>query len=345
MPDTAEKCPTCSSPVNDEPQTAPAAGPGVLTPGIPGLPTPQAAPGIPGLPTPAQQPVPNYLNPGAAPLGGAPMAAPTAGAPMGGGGGEIRVSLTGDVFEVPPPTARGAGPGGYAAGGGKPGTPPLPTRGPGGRGPGGPGGPAGSARPRYGLPSASAEEKKSASPVIAIVFVLLLLGGGAFGAFWWLNHRTDPKEEALAIYKSVVALDFKGLYTKVALTSADKAKYPDAETFASLMETQMNADPNAAMVKSILAKITDVQVGEPAITGNKADVPTSMALDMGAQKIPFKGTAHLVREWGVWKLDAGGDYSGMKTGQDLVGKPDLAALGSAGANLQGLGNLTNMPGR
>src|SRR5579872_793380 len=157
VPEGKTECNICYAPLGQgaQPGAAPVQPPPAapeLNPGIPGLPlsqppavtpnylnpgTPAAAgpigglsepvPGIPGLPLSPQAPPPNYLTPGAAPP------APAAG---GMGGGEVRVSLTGEVLEVPPPTPRGSGPGGYGpppGAGARPGGPPLPpvpTRGP-----------------------------------------------------------------------------------------------------------------------------------------------------------------------------------------------------------------------
>ena len=67
-------------------------------------------------------------------------------------GGEVRVTLTGDVYEVPPPTPRGTGPGGYVApAGGRPGQPGPQAR--------------GGARPRYGVPPAETAEKSGGMPI------------------------------------------------------------------------------------------------------------------------------------------------------------------------------------
>src|SRR5262249_2020739 len=159
-------CGVCNTPVGGEQKPTPAVGSSAIVAGIPGLPTPGA------------QPVqPNYLSPGA----------PTG---VGGGAGEMRVSLTGDVFEVPPPTPRAAGPGGYAkpAGGGKSGAPPLPVR-----GPAGPARPTG-ARPRYGGPPAEVSEKSGGMPVWAVVLLLLVLVGGGAGAFLWYQKQQAPKK-------------------------------------------------------------------------------------------------------------------------------------------------------
>lgn len=362
MPDTVDKCPICRASVNEEAPAAAPVGGAMPLAGIPGLPTPPPTPGIPGLPTPASgipglpmpaaQPAPNYLNPGASAqpppnyLNPGASAQPppnylnqgAAAVPMGGGGGDIRVSLTGDVYEVPPPTQRQSGPGGYARMGasGQTSAPPLPVRGPAGRGPAGPQAGPSNARPRYGLP-AEREEKKSGVPIFAVLTILLLMGGAGFGAFYWLQHRTDPKVEALAVFKGMATLDFRSIYGKVALSAEDQAKYNTADKFAEDTQAAFDKAPGAAFIKALNAKMKNFQVGEPTINGNKADVPTSLELDLGGSKaLPFKGTIHMVREWGVWKWDAGGWTSadGMKAGQEMLGKPDLS--GFTAADLQSL---------
>src|SRR5262249_19072883 len=123
--------------------------------------------GIPGLDNVRlpEPPPPNYLSPG---IGSAPGM---------GGGGEVRVSLTGEVLEVAAPTARNMPTPGVMP---PPGVrPPVGTR---------PGPPRPTAAPR---PMSRRQEdddilpRQNAGPVAAIVLVLLILGGGAFGGWYW----------------------------------------------------------------------------------------------------------------------------------------------------------------
>src|SRR5579862_6861346 len=121
VPEGKTECNICFAPLGQAAQ-APSAPPSVPepVPGIPGLPlsqppaaaprplaaSPPAAaepvPGIPGLPLNPPAAAPNYLTPGTQPSAGGGM-----------GSGEVRVSLTGEVLEIPAPTPRGTGPGGY----------------------------------------------------------------------------------------------------------------------------------------------------------------------------------------------------------------------------------------
>jgi len=280
------------------PPPPPVAGPQPLAAQPQSSQPPPPPSGIPGLslPPPTQ---PNYMT-GAPPAGGA-------------GGGEVRVSLTGEVMEVPQQSARGTGPGGYG---------PPPGAGPGPKRPGGPM-PAGPPRAR-GAGIAYEEPKKKGSPVALILVLILLIGGGA-GGWYWYNNRTNPKDQALAVYTAFFKdQDWKKLYPLVALSEADKKKYPDADTFEKEGASKITSNPLVkAGMDNLKSSLSDIAVGEPAVTGNKAEVPTSAKVAALGTTITMKGTAHMIKEGGVWKLDTTGDDSqNAQAVQDLLGKPE-----------------------
>ena len=287
-PDSATECKICGSPLGAAADAAPAQP----------APTAAAATSVPNLPGVPGTPDGGYLS-------------------GTGGGGEVRVSLTGEVMEIPKPTPRGAGPGGF---GPPPGATPA----------GGKAGPAGPPRPR-GAGLAYDEAPKKSSPVGPIIAVILLLGGG-IGGWWYYNNRTNPKDQAVLAYTAFIKdQDYKKLYTVVALSEEEKKKYTDAETFEKEFTTVLSTNQMAkAGMEMLKNSISDISSGEPAYSGGKADVPTSAKLSFNGNTVTMKGTAHMIKEGGIWKLDwtAGGEAAGQKSITDLMGKPDGAPVPS-----------------
>src|SRR5258707_5004445 len=106
-----------------------------------------------------------------------------------GGGGEVRVSLTGEVMEVMPPPPRNMP---------APGTMPVGPRPPVGGRPG-PG-----SRPATRQSRQEEDDevlgRQKAGPMAAIVLVLLVLGGVGDGGWFWYNNRTNPKDQAAKVW-------------------------------------------------------------------------------------------------------------------------------------------------
>jgi hypothetical protein len=286
---------------------APAQSAGPVAPAAPTAPTAPAAtdptPGIPGL----------YPQAGASGYS----------QPAGGGAGDIRVSLTGQVMDVPAPTPRGTGPGGYGP----------PAGGPASRGPAGAAGPT---RGRYGLPAQEAPAKSGSGGIIAVVLlVLVLAGGGAFG-WWWYNNRTNPKEQAQKALNAINQRDWKGFFALCAWPPNVRVGPGDADTFARVADASFNQSLQNAP-EAIRQAVNNMKMtaGEPVISGSTADVPTSTLMTIGPVSVTLKGTAHMIRQAGIWKLDMtkGNPQDPSvweKIGADLVGKPEGMPPGLGG---------------
>jgi hypothetical protein len=275
MADDARKCGVCGALTNEEPQQGqPPASGGLVA-------------GIPGLPTQPQAPQPNYLNPGPSGMGAAPMGA----APMAGG--EVRVTLAGDVYEVPPPSARGTGPGGYnAASGGRPGPAGAQSR-------------PGPTRPRYGLP-AEQEERSGGVPIWGLLIVLLIMGGGAAGAFWWFQKQQAPKKAAEKVMNLMVTKDWGGVYDMTSLSEETKKQISSIPGGSG--------DPRQSFIAVMtmaggLFTIKDPKVGEVKTSGDTATASVSYSIDgMGQSRSETKDMPLKFID-GEWKLDGAGGRS------------------------------------
>ncbi len=167
----------------------------------------------------------------------------------------------------------------------------------------------------------------------AIAAVVLLSAGG--GLYWWM-HRTNPKDQALAVYRAYLSQDFRAAYALSAFSPDTLKLYPNADVFAAEQSKVVDAalsNPTVAPIKSAILdsvkKAADsAVVGDPTVTGNRADVPTSTSLSLMGQTVNFKGAAHMVNDFGIWKLDLMTDSGSAPTqaGRDLMGHAELSGL-------------------
>lgn len=317
-------CPLCFTPITPpapavQPPAMPSGGVGLNAPS-PGYAAPQQPQGLAGMndaqpPTvaipgmyPQQSPQPPQPQPTY------PAAPPPA---MNPG---ARVSLTGEVIDPGVPS----GPPPSYVGGGAP-VPPGPR-------------PTGPVAPRPAgmagrMPVAEAPAKSGGGAVAAVVVVVVLLLAGV-GGWYLMMHRTNPKDQALTLYKGILSQDWNTVYPLIAFNESDRKKYPDAQSFASETQKQIDSNPLAAQVIGQLKNAASTAtVGEPVITGDKADVPTSVKMSSPIGELTFKGTAHMVNQAGIWKFDLTSNNQGdiLKANQDLIGKPE--GMGGLGGGL------------
>jgi len=329
-------CPLCFTPIPQPNANAVAPHMGVSLVGTPPEPQfPQAGGPLDPVPQPAPPPT-GYGQPEASPppMQGyhlppmqqgyqqptmpGPGPVPPAPRPMNPG---ARVSLTGEVIDSsmpqgPPPS--------YVGGSGAT----APPRGP---QPGGPSRPTTTMR----RPEAAVPERSGGNPAIGIVVALVLVLGGGFGGWYYWMHRTNPKDQALLVYKAYLSQDYKTAYALTALSPEDAKKFPNAESFASEREKAVDkllgsnpafANLKSAIQESAKSAAASASVGEPVVNGDKADVPTSCQMTIMGQSFGMKGTAHLINESGVWKLDLTTPASALQNQIDLQGKPDMSGM-------------------
>ncbi len=296
-------CPLCFTPIA---QASHASGP------LAGLSHDPAA--VPGnsphshMP-PAEVPLPLYQQPG---MQQQPMMPESAQAPRPLLNPGARVSLTGEVIES---GGSSSAPPSYVGGGG-----PIPP----GRGPQ----PAPGARAKSPMMRPQEEApQKTGSGAVGIVVMLLVLVGGVVGGYFWMMNRTNPKDQARAVYNAVLTQDYKSAYELTALSPEAQKKYPSADAFAA--DAGKYADKLGArketIMESVKAAAATAKVGEASITGDKAEVPTSCTISILGREYQLKGTAHMKNEFGFWKLDRSGegDTTSSQTFVDLVGKPSM----------------------
>jgi len=176
-------------------------------------------------------------------------------------------------------------------------------------------------------PVAEAPEKTGGGAVGAIIGVVVGLAIAAGGYFWMMN-RTNPKDQAKAIYKAVLLQDYKSAYELIELSPDDQKKYPNVDAFAA--DAGKVANGLGPVKDALKAAASTITVGEPTINGDKAEVPTSCSLSAFGRDIKVKGTAHMKNDLGIWKLDATADSltgsGGRNAFRDLIGTPDMSSF-------------------
>ncbi len=142
--------------------------------------------------------------------------------------------------------------------------------------------------------------------------------------------QATPAAQALKIYQALRDQDYKGMFYLLAFTEKGRATLTTAEAFG--IEVQRGYDMSfkspeeKAASDALLASISDIMVGEPVITDNKAVIPTSSRITVQGNTYMFKGAAHLILDGGVWKLDLTFDENSeaamAQRTAELLGKPE-----------------------
>ncbi len=143
------------------------------------------------------------------------------------------------------------------------------------------------------------------------------------------DKTATPGAQALKIYQSLRDQNHVAMFYLMAFTPEGRATLTDADQFAKDVkkgyDESFKTPEQKAVSDKLLQSISNIMVGEPVISGDKAVVPTSADITVNEKVYTFKGEAHLILEDGVWKLDLTIDASSEKAmGQrttELLGKP------------------------
>lgn len=251
------------------------------------------------LPVPPLPPVGASWQPQAPVPTQPPLASPPAYSPG------TRVSLTGEVIDSPPAVSNPSSAGQ---------APRLPTA--------------------QAAQTQQTQSRRGITIVVTAIVVIAILALAAGG--WFIMNRTNPKDQALTVYKGFLAGEYKTCYQYCAFGPENLKRYPDADSFSRQIDeavTKITANPVLEGIPAAMkAAAATATVGEPVINGNKADVPTTCRATLVGNEVTFKGTAHMVNQWGVWKVDLTSDApeDTDKTWKDLVGTPTgLPSFGGA----------------
>ena len=139
---------------------------------------------------------------------------------------------------------------------------------------------------------------------------------------------TEAKAQALKIYKSIQRQDWKEMFLLSKYSpAAEKAFGSDADLVAVEIRKGIESDPDGKKVLDALTKdMTDITVGEPIITGETAEVPTSSTVKLSGKAVTLRGVAKLIKSGSTWKWNmTSTDDIELATAQamtDLLGSPE-----------------------
>lgn len=111
------------------------------------------------------------------------------------------------------------------------------------------------------------------------------------------------------------------MYPLTAFAPEEREVYKDAADFAQKMDKQLAVDGPEVQGFALLKNLSDIAVGTPAISEDKADVPTSATLTYQNKARHFHGIAHMIYQEGVWKFDT------TVSGTDVTAKAIAQLLG------------------
>ena len=182
------------------------------------------------------------------------------------------------------------------------------------------------------LPGEEGDIQRTGGMVGTIMSLVVFIGvAGGLWFFW--THRTNPRDQAILIVKAFASKDWRASYDLVSLKETGKKQCPDPEALGKQAEKLFNAfeaNPKTKPIYDNLSQSTDnMTAGEPVITGDKAEVATSIPVKTESDSVTIKGKARLINEGGVWKLDMTSESQSVRdaTIRDLIGKPDTPGFG------------------
>jgi hypothetical protein len=81
----------------------------------------------------------------------------------------------------------------------------------------------------------------------------------------------------------------------------------NAADFAKGMSQGMGTGPDAQVAHDLFKSMSNIKVGEPVVTGNKASVPDSCTVMVMKMSKNFAGKVNLIKDSdGIWKWDLSG---------------------------------------
>jgi len=141
------------------------------------------------------------------------------------------------------------------------------------------------------------------------------------------DAASDPKAQALKLYLAIQKQDWRSMYFLTLFSETVRKQMPDdADAFATGVRTGINGQPDGQKtLDDLLNNLSEIEVAEPVVSGNKADVPTSAKFTLNGRVVTFKGTAHMIKDREIWKWDLTfSDDTKAATEQALlalIGKP------------------------
>jgi len=141
------------------------------------------------------------------------------------------------------------------------------------------------------------------------------------------DATSDPKAQTLKLYLAIQKQDWKSMYFLTLFSTNVRKQMPDdADAFAEGVRRGISSDEDGQKtVNDVLDNLSNITVGDPVVSGDKADVPTSARLAINGRVLVFKGIAHMIKDSEVWKWDLTfSDDTKAATEQAmlaLIGKP------------------------
>lgn len=179
----------------------------------------------------------------------------------------------------------------------------------------------------------NSDSQSKSGGIVGILMFIIVAGCIGFLGFYLWTHRTNPKDQAILALSAFAKKDWKAAYDLISLGEAGKKQFPDPEAFGKQANKIFQSYENNPLTKSFIENLSQAAdhatAGEPIISGDKAEVPTSMTVSGGNADVQVVGKAHMINQGGLWKLDMTSESQTNrdKTARDLIGKPQITGFG------------------
>jgi len=305
-----DTCPLCFTPLQPQ-ANAPQAQPGAAQyVGLAGAPLRQAQPlggpsqYQPDAPPGGAPPQPSAMPLNAEQIGAQPAAMPRnapSAAPLRAP--NTRMSLNGDIIDTPQNQAQSA----PSIGNSPANRPAAP-------------------RPAYGVAPRKQEAPGTAARATAlrVVAVLVVLGLAGFGRWYYMMHRTNPKDQATKYLAAIKTQDWATIYDITEQTEQNKAKFKDAQDFAAQTKSAIDKSSFGTLLTTALSSATFEAQDAKENNGSTAVVPIKVSGSALGQTFNQSVDLKMKNFDGIWKIST--DNKGMGGMSGLTG----GSFGSAG---------------
>ncbi len=149
--------------------------------------------------------------------------------------------------------------------------------------------------------SASSSKRSSSSGIIAVLLALVVLGAGGY---WFMQNRTNPKDNAEKWLRALLTKDYKTVFE---LTNAGpKSQSKSAADWKKAMQTKadmgvLGQTTPEDLFSQLKAHVT--KVDEPKTSDSGTNVPITVTLSVNGQEISRVNQVPMKKVNGVWKVD------------------------------------------
>lgn len=113
----------------------------------------------------------------------------------------------------------------------------------------------------------------------------------------------DPRTATQALLETLRMQNWHQFYYLCVFERGEEKSARAASEFDGELRKYVSSNSHSIEISRVFSAMTEIQIGAPSISGNSATVPTSWECHIDGETIALSGSAHLIKENGLWGLD------------------------------------------